>query len=330
VSRGALLAAAGVLAALAAAPFLLGEYRTTLLLPVFGYGIALLGVNLLFGTGGLVSFGHAMYLAIGAYAAAVSTTVLRVESFELALLLGVAAALAVAAPVGALCARYTKIFFGMLTLAFGMLFHSFLFKFYDLTGGDQGMRVRRPTLLGLGFEDLDKTEFLIGPFYWYCLALAALLTLLMWRITRSPFGLTLRAQRDNPRKAEYLGVEVARTRFVAFLVSAAYGAVGGAMLAVPTGLADPELAYWTHSGTLIFMTLLGGFAHFAGPLLGALAYVLLQDTLMTWTPYWRLVLGVVLAAVVLGCPQGLMGLPALLRARLRPAPPAAARTAPAE
>ncbi len=316
MSRGALLAAAGVLAALAAAPFLLGEYRTTLLLPVFGYGIALLGVNLLFGTGGLVSFGHAMYLAIGAYAAAVSITVLRVESFEAALLLGVAAALAVAAPVGALCARYTKIFFGMLTLAFGMLFHSFLFKFYDLTGGDQGMRVRRPTLLGLGFEDLDKTEFLIGPFYWYCLALAALLTLLMWRITRSPFGLTLRAQRDNPRKAEYLGVEVARTRFVAFLVSAAYGAVGGAMLAVPTGLADPELAYWTHSGTLIFMTLLGGFAHFAGPLLGALAYVLLQDTLMTWTPYWRLVLGV--------------GLPALLRARLRPAPPAAARTAPAE
>jgi branched-chain amino acid transport system permease protein len=313
------LAAMVVLAVLAAMPFALGEYRTTLLLPVFGYAIALLGINLLFGYGGLVSFGHAMFLAIGAYAAAVSGTVLRLASFEAGLALGVLAALAVAIPVGALCARYTKIFFGMLTLAFGMLFHSFLFKFYDITGGDQGLRVRRPTLLGFEFEDLDKTEFLIGPFYWYCLGLAALLAWLMWRLVHSPFGLMLRAQRDNPRKAEYLGVEVARTRFIAFLVSAAYGAVGGAMLAVPTGLADPELAYWTHSGTLIFMTVLGGSAHFAGPLLGALTYVLLQDQLMTWTPYWRLVLGAVLALIVLGCPQGLMGLPALLRARFRPA-----------
>ncbi|MBX6741024.1 MAG: branched-chain amino acid ABC transporter permease [Acetobacteraceae bacterium] len=317
-----------VLAALAAAPLLLDEYRTTLLLPVFGYSVALLGVNLLFGYGGLVSFGHAMFLAIGAYAAGVATTALELESFEAMLALGVAAALLVAISVGLLCARYTKIFFGMLTLAFGMLFHSFLFKFYELTGGDQGMRVRRPTLLGLEFEDLDKTGFLVGPFYWYCLALTALFTLLMWRLVHSPFGLALRAQRDNPRKAEYLGVEVGRTRFVAFLVSAAYGAIGGAMLAVPTGLADPELAYWTHSGTLIFMTLLGGFAHFAGPLLGASTYVLLQDSLMSWTPYWRLVLGAVLALIVLGCPQGLMGLPALLRARLRPA--LVARTAPAE
>lgn len=315
-----LLPALLVLATLAALPLLLGQYRTTLLLPVFGYGVALLGLNLLFGYGGMVSFGHAMFIAVGAYAAGVATTRLQIESFEAMLALGIAAALVVAVPVGALCARYEKIFFGMLTLAFGMLFHSFLFKFYALTGGDQGMRVRRPTLLGQGFEALDKTEFLVGPFYWYCLAVAALLALLMWRIVHSPFGLALRATRDNPQKAQYLGVGVRRTRFVAFLVSAAYGAVGGAMLAVPTGLADPELAYWTHSGTLIFMALLGGFGHFAGPLLGALAYVLLQDGLMTQTAYWRLVLGAVLASIVLVCPGGLMALPALLRARLRPAP----------
>jgi branched-chain amino acid transport system permease protein len=240
----------------------------------------------------------------------------------------------VALPVGALCARYTKIFFGMLTLAFGMLFHSFLFKFYALTGGDQGMRVPRPTLLGLEFEELDKTEFLVGPYYWYCLALAALLALLMWRTVRSPFGLAVRAQRDNPRKAEYLGVEVHRTRFVAFLVAAMFGAVGGAMLAVPVGLADPELAFWTHSGTLVFMALLGGTASFAGPLLGALAYVLLQDWLMSLTPYWRFLLGAVLALIVLACPQGLMGLPALIRTRIAAArrrrSPTEARPAPAE
>ncbi|HYI81960.1 MAG TPA: branched-chain amino acid ABC transporter permease [Acetobacteraceae bacterium] len=308
--------ALAAVAAFAVAPFLLGEYRTTLLLPVFGYGVALLGFNLLFGYGGLLSFGHALFVAIGAYAAAVTTGVWRIESFEVALLAATGAGLAVALPVGALCARYTRIFFGMLTLAFGMLFHSFLFKFYDLTGGDQGMRVRRPTLLGLEFEALDKTGFLIGPFYWYCLALAALLALLMWRVVRSPFGLALRAQRDNPRKAEYLGVEVHRTRFLAFLVAAVFGAIGGAMLAVPVGLADPELAFWTHSGTLVFMTVLGGFAHFTGPLVGALVYVLLQDSLVAMTPYWRFLLGAVLALIVLACPQGLMGLPALIRAHI--------------
>jgi branched-chain amino acid transport system permease protein len=326
--------AASVLATFAALPLVLGEYRTTLLLPVFGYGVALLGLNLLLGYGGLVSFGHAMFVAIGAYAAAVTVGVWRIASFEVALLAAAAAGLLVALPVGALCSRYTKIFFGMLTLAFGMLFHSFLFKFYALTGGDQGMRVPRPTLLGQELEELDKTEFLVGPYYWYCLALAALLALLMWRVVRSPFGLSLRAQRENPRKAEYLGVEVHRTRFFAFVLSAVLGAVGGAMLAVPVGLADPELAFWTHSGTLVFMALLGGTASFAGPLLGALAYVLLQDSLMSLTPYWRFLLGAVLALIVLACPQGLMGLPALVRTRIAAArrhrAQAAARPAPAE
>jgi len=327
--RRALLPLA-ILAVLAAAPPAIGEYRTTLLLPVFGYGVALLGLNLLFGYGGLLSFGHAMFVAIGAYAAAVTTGIWRIDSFEVALLAAAGAGLLVALPIGALCARYTKIFFGMLTLAFGMLFHSFLFKFYAVTGGDQGMRVRRPSLLGLEFEDLDKTEFLVRPYYWYCLAIAALLALLMWRITRSPFGLALRAQRDNPRKAEYLGVEVHRTRFLAFLVAAVFGAIGGAMLAVPVGLADPELAYWTHSGTLVFMTLLGGFARFSGPLIGALVYVLLQDWLVSLTPYWRFLLGAVLAVIVLACPQGLAGLPALLRARLAARRKPAPRPVPAE
>ena len=189
---------------------------------------------------GSCSFGHAMFVAIGAYAAAVTTGVWRIESFEAALLAAAGGRVRSSRCRSAPSARATrKIFFGMLTLAFGMLFHSFLFKFYALTGGDQGMRVPRPTLLGLEFEELDKTEFLVGPFYWYCLALAALLALLMWRVVRSPFGLAVRAQRDNPRKAEYLGVEVHRTRFVAFLVAAVFGAVGGAMLAVPVGPRRP-------------------------------------------------------------------------------------------
>jgi branched-chain amino acid transport system permease protein len=267
----------------------------------------------------LLSFGHALFVAIGAYTAATATSKLGIRSFELILLIGIAVAVTVAIPIGLLCGRYIKIFFGMLTLAFGMLFHSFLFKFYDLTGGDQGMRVLRPSLLGIDFANLDKTSFLVGPYYFFCLALLAIGTVMMWRIVNSPFGLHLRAIRDNPRKAEYLGVRVRLFRFYAFLISAAYGAVGGAVLAVPVGLADPELAYWTHSGNLVFMTVLGGFSHFFGPVLGALTFILLQDQLMSLTQYWRFVMGVILALIVILFPRGLMGLAEQLWRRLQSA-----------
>lgn len=294
--------------ALAAFPKLAQPYYVTLVLPAFAYGIALLGFNLLFGYTGLLSFGHALFVAIGAYGAAVMSSKLGVKSFELIVLASGAAAVVVAIPVALLSVRYVRIFFGILTLAFGMLFHSFLFKFYDLTGGDTGIRVLRPSLFGNAFEDLDKTAFLIGPFYYYCLALLVLLGLIMWRIVHSPFGLHLTAVRENPRKAEYLGVRVRFFRLIAFLVSAFYCAVGGVILAINTGQADPELAYWTHSGELVFMTVLGGFANFFGPLVGAFTFIFLKSELMGFTQYWRFFLGLILVLIVVLFPRGLMGL----------------------
>ena len=295
------------LAGVALAPLSGETYYLTLMLPFFGYGLALLGLNLLFGYAGLLSFGHALFVALGAYTAAYLTSVFGILHLEV--ILGVAAlvALAVALPVGMLCVRYVKIYFGMLTLAFGMLFYSFLFKFYHLTGGDEGMRVLRPTLLGQTFASLEKPAFLTGPFYYYGLALLVLGTLVMWRIVRSPFGLCLRSIRENPGKAESLGVDVQRCRLGAFLIAAVFGAVGGCLLAVPTGLADPLLAYWTHSGNLVFMLLLGGFDNFFGPLLGAFVFIFLQDQVMSLTQYWRVVFGAILAVIVIFFPRGLMG-----------------------
>ena len=225
------------------------------------------------------------------------------------MLLGVALGGAlVALPVGLLCVRYTGIFFGMLTLAFGMLTHSILFKFYHLTGGDSGMRVPRMNILGLEFQAYNKVELLAGPFYYYCLALLILSALLMWRIVHSPFGLHLRALSNNAQKAEYLGVRVYQFRLAAFVISAIYGAVGGAILGFRVGLADPEIVHWTHSGHLVFMTVLGGFSSFLGPIAGALALTLLQDQLQSITQYWRFILGAILAAVVIFFPRGLAGI----------------------
>lgn len=293
---------------LVAAPFVLPPFYVTLMLPALAYGIVLLGFNLLFGYTGLLSFGHALFVGVGAYTVAVMSSRLGLKSLELSMVAAVVVSVVIAVPVGLLCVRYVRIFFGMLTLAFGMLFHSFLFKFYHLTGGDSGIPVVRPSLVGLDFPDLDKTSYLIGPFYFYCLALLLLLGYLMWRIVHSPFGTHLRAIRDNPRKAEYAGVRVHSFRLIAFVISAIYGAIGGTLLAIPVGLADPELAYWTHSGVLVFMTVLGGFSNFFGPVLGAFVYIALQDQLMSLTQYWRFALGVILILIIVLFPTGLMGL----------------------
>ncbi len=302
------LAPAAAAGAALLAPLAVNDYHVTLMLPFFGYGVALLGLNLLFGYTGLLSFGHALFMALGAYTAAYLTSVFGVLDLEVVLALAALLGAAVALPVGLLCVRYVKIYFGILTLAFGMLFYSFLFKFYHLTGGDEGMRVLRPRLLGQDLSGLGMVDFLTGPFYYYALALLGLAALLMWRLVRSPFGLCLQAIRENADKARSLGVSVRGCRLTAFVIAGVFGAVGGVLLAVPTGLADPRLAYWTHSGNLVFMLLLGGFASFAGPIVGAFVFIFLQDQVMSLTPYWRFVFGAILAGVVIFAPRGLMGL----------------------
>ena len=304
-----------VTAAVIAIPWVAPIYHVLLMLPFMAYGVVLLGLNLLFGYTGLVSFGHALFIGVGAYTAAFLTGMFKVRSLEVILVTAAVVAGVVAMPVAALCVRYVKIYFGMLTLAFGMVFYTFLLKFYKLTGGDEGMPVARPFLLGRDLGAIPKTEYLAGPYYLYSLAVLVIAALVMWRIVHSPFGLCLKAIRDNPAKAETLGIGVARYRWAAFVISAVYAGVGGALLATPIGNVDPTLAYWTHSGNIVFMTLLGGFASFFGPLLGAFVFIYLQDFVMSVVPFWRLVFGALLAALVIFAPGGLLGLFARRRAR---------------
>jgi branched-chain amino acid transport system permease protein len=190
-----------------------------------------------------------------------------------------------------------------------MVFYTFVLKFYRLTGGDEGTPYLRPALLGFPLADMPKTDYLIGPFYYYSLGVLVVAAAVMWRIVHSPFGLCLRTIRDNPAKAEALGIGVRRHRWYAFMISAVYAAVGGALLGAPIGNVDPTLAYWTHSGNIVFMTLLGGFASFFGPVLGAFVFIYLEDLLKSLAPaVWRLIFGALLAAVVILAPGGLMGL----------------------
>ena len=257
-----------IMVLVAAGLFLLGlplwasQFISYLMLTFFAYAITVIGFNLLFGYAGLLSFGHALFMAAGAYTAAFLTSKFSILSMEIILVAAVIVSSSLAALIGAICVRYIKIYFAMLTLAFGMLFYTFLLKFYYLTGGDEGMRVLRPSLLGFNLSQIPKMQFLTGSYYLYTFVVLVLLAFLMWKIVSSPFGLCLKAIRDNPEKAEYLGVSVRKYRWYAFVISGAYAAIGGALLAPAIGQVDPGLTYWTHSGTLVFMTLLGGFKNF--------------------------------------------------------------------
>ena len=288
-------------------PLFASQFVNYLMLTFFAYAITVIGFNLLFGYTGLLSFGHALFMTVGAYTAAFLTGKFSVLYMEVILVVAVIISSILAALIGAICVRYIKIYFAMLTLAFGMLFYTFLLKFYYLTGGDEGMRVLRPYLLGFNLSGIPKMEFLTGSYYFYTLAILAILTFAMWKIVSSPFGLCLKAIRDNPEKAEYLGVSVRKYRWYAFIISGAYAAVGGALLAPAVGQVDPGLTYWTHSGTLVFMTLLGGFENFFGPLIGGIVYIFLQDKVMSLTTYWRFIFGGILAFIVIAAPGGIAG-----------------------
>jgi branched-chain amino acid transport system permease protein len=225
---------------------------------------------------------------------------------------GILAAGAVAALFGVVCVRYTRIFFGILTLALSQVLWSLAFKFFWVTGGTDGLRVPTPRLLGglvsAGFGRAeDKLTFLAHRYYYYVLAIFVLGVAVMWVIVNSPFGKALQAIRDNETRAEFVGVQVRRYRWLAFLVSGGYTGLAGALWVPLNGLTTPDIMHWTFSGKIVFFTVLGGFQTFGGPILGALVYNYLETYAVGHTVYWQMVLGVVLVVLVLALPAGIVG-----------------------
>jgi len=314
--RRALAWAAPVLAALIALPFVVPPYQTVLLTYGLVFAIAALGFNLLLGYTGLLSFGHSAYFGMGAYAVAFIVKYAKLESMEAFLLGGVLASGAVAAVFGVLCVRYTKIFFGILTLALSQVLWSLAFKFFWVTGGSDGLRVPTPTLLGGAVRaGSDKFEFLSHRYYFYVLAVFVVAVALMWVIVHSPFGKALQAIRDNETRAEFVGVQVRHYRWVAFLISGMFTGLAGALWVPLNGLTTPDILHWTFSGKIVFFTVLGGFQTFFGPIVGAVIFNYLETYAVGHTVYWQMVLGIVLVALVLVLPAGIVGTVRRLLAR---------------
>ena len=296
-------------AILISVPKLVGLYQTQLLTYGLIMAIAALGFNLLLGYTGLLSFGHCAYFGLGAYTVAFLLQWFGIRSMELYILLGLPVAAIVSALFGYVCVRHTRIFFGILTLALSQVLWSLALKFFWVSGGTDGLRVKRPTLLAgvIDFAGSGGFSRFIVSYYYYVLGIFVLSTAIIWVIVHSPFGKALQAIRDNETRARFLGLRVRRFRWAAFLLSGIFTGLAGILWAPLNGLTTPDVLYWPFSGEIVFMTLLGGFRNFFGPTVGGIAFTFLKTYAVASTEYWQLLLGTVLVVLVLLLPTGIVG-----------------------
>ena len=302
---------------------LLPAYFETYQIQLLTYGlstaIAALGFNLLLGYTGLLSFGHSAYFGVGAYSVAFVVQYLGAHSMEFYILLGVPAVAITSALLGYICVRHTQIFFGILTLALSQVLYSLALKFFWVTGGSDGLRVPRPSLLMglLTFSGPRGFGQFITSYYYYVLAVFVICVVFMWVIVHSPFGKALQAIRDNEVRARFLGLRIRRFRWISFLISGTFTGLAGILWVPLNGLTTPDILYWTFSGEIVFTALLGGFRNFTGPIVGGIVFTYLRTYAVATTEYWQLLLGVVLVTLVLVLPTGIVGALAKLGQQLR-------------
>ena len=289
-------------------PKLLPVYHLMLLESGITFAIMCLGFNLLLRYTGLLSFGHGALFATGAYAVGMMGKYFP-DLYRIEILIPVAllASLVVSAIFGFICVRHTRIFFSILALALSMVLFALLVKFYDITGGSDGIHIDLPIMFGKSFEGMKRFEFLSGAYYYFLICMFAVCTILMSAIVNSPFGKALQSIRDNEIRAEMIGIRVRRYRLYSFILSGLFTGMGGALWSFVNGHVTPELAEWIFSGEIVYMTLLGGFMVLEGPIVGAILFTYLKLYAVSITQYWMLIIGATLIVLVLLLPEGITG-----------------------
>ena len=304
------IAAAVAFAALAMLPLVTQGYALVLAIDIFVFALFAASLHFILGPGGMVSFGHAAYLGLGAYGAGLLLA--RAGwPMEAALAAAPLAALAGAALFGWFCVRLSGVYLAMLTLAFAQIAWSVVYQWDAFTGGSNG-------LVGVWPAGWLASR---PAFYLLTLALCSGGVWLLHRALFAPFGYALRAGRDSPLRAGAIGIDVARVQWAAFAAAGAFAGLAGGLFAFSKGSISPDSTMAvSRSIDALVMVLLGGVQTLAGPLVGAAAYTWLQDAIARNTDYWRACLGGAILAIVLGFPQGIVG---ALRARLGPGEDAA-------
>ncbi len=286
-------------------PLLPGKFWTHVSTEVLILGLFAMSFNLLYGYMGQISFGHAAFFGVGAYATAMLFVALKgpggeigMLPFLLSLLIGPPAAAVAALIVGFFCVRLTGIYFAMLSLAFGELLFYIVFSWYSFTKGDDGI------------QGLLPPPFFQEPvhFYYLTLAIVAGALIVMWRITESPFGYIMRTLRDNQRRAAFLGINVRLHMLANFVIAGGFAGLAGALWGPFSRSVNPGLLGWQESGIAVFMTLIGGAGSFVGPVIGSVIYTWLQAVVKMHTVYWPLTIGTIIMLIVLFAPGGVLGI----------------------
>ncbi|MGC7872992.1 branched-chain amino acid ABC transporter permease [Desulfosporosinus sp. SYSU MS00001] len=277
-------------------PTLIPPYYSYLLATIFTTALLATSLNLVLGYGGLLHLHHGVFYGIGAYTVAIILTKTS-WPFALAVILGPILSAALAFVIGWFCVRLRGLYFGMLTLALGQLVWAIVYRWNALTNGDNGIHA------------IPVPDFLtsISSVYYTTLLVLLVSLLILSKITKSPFGLTLLAARDNPVRSESLGINVKQHRLIAFVIAGFFAGVAGVLFVLLERSVAPSLLFWNKSAEILIMCLMGGLTVFLGPTLGAAILVLLSMIVGLYTEYWLLVLGLLLLILVLFLPQGILG-----------------------
>jgi branched-chain amino acid transport system permease protein len=284
---------------------LIGGY-TALGSKVLIYAIATMGLNLVLGFTGGLSFGQAAYFGLGAYGAGMTLKYLA-PSTPLAILIGTLVGGIAATLLGPLVMRRRGIYFAMITIAIGQLFYFVIVRWNEMTGGEDG-------LAGFGRQDIHLGPLLVPlassgtAFYYLVLLCFTVAVVVLWVVLQSPLGHTFVAIRENRRRMEFLGVRVERYVWAAFAIAGFVTAFAGALNALLFNFASPQDLHWILSGDFVIMIVLGGMRSFFGPLLGVIIFVVAQDYLSSVTGNWMSFIGMLFVLIVLLFPKGVLGI----------------------
>ena len=265
------------------------------------YALAASSLNLILGYGGMVSFGHAAFLGIGAYTVAILMEE-GVSSGWVAWPLAVVVSALFALIIGAVSLRTRGVYFIMITLAFAQMVY-YLFVSLRAYGGEDGLNLAGRSHLGFGLDLAGDLTF-----YYVVLAAVVICLYLMQRLLNARFGQVLQAIRDNEARMEAIGFPTYHYKLISFTLAGGAAGLAGALLANQNGFVSPNLLQWTQSGTLMVMVILGGVSYLFGGALGAAVFLVLEEGLSAYTLHWQLGLGLVLLAIVLYARQGVAGL----------------------
>lgn len=303
--KNALLMAllAVVIAGLAAVPWIASYFYVFIFTEILILGLFAVSFNLIFGYTGMLSFGHAAFFGIGAYATALILIHLQ-WSFLACLLVSMGAAAVLALVIGYLCVRLNEVYFAMLTLAFGMMVFAAAYQWRSLTNGSDGLAGFTLGSFGLGIDLMLADP---AVYYHLVLVLVALASVVLFMISRSSFGMILKAIRQNPERVAFAGLNVRTYRLAAFVIAGTFAGLAGGLMAPFLRVASPELMHWSMSAEPILMAILGGTGYFLGPFIGSAVFILLETWITSVTQSWMLVLGIILALMVIFFRKGLLG-----------------------